>query len=114
MSIGSTYQIVRRGSIRRPDLESTLIKSAGVAYLYARDVLHDRWQLAEPVILADAWVAACYARDVIRGRWIEAEPMILANPRAAAMYTLRILSLHPWQSAIMPVEILIPVTAVRQ
>lgn len=56
------------------------------AYLYAADVIGDRWREGEPAIAKDPVLAYLYARYVIGGRWPEAEPTIVKDPQRAYLY----------------------------
>jgi len=55
--------------LRIPELEPTIIQDAEYSYLYARDIIKGRWELAEPIISKDAHCSYLYAKNIIKGRW---------------------------------------------
>jgi len=61
---------------RIPKLESLISQDCHASYWYAKDVIKDRFILAEPIISKDVYYSYSYARDVIKGRFILAEPAI--------------------------------------
>jgi hypothetical protein len=73
-------------------LEPFIIKGPYCAYLYARDVIKDRWIEAEPIIINDSSWAYYYARNLIKGRWIEAENIISTNSEYAYRYALQVIN----------------------
>lgn len=71
---------------RNNDFESCIVQDAQYSYLYARDIIKDRWLEAESVIMQDVYYAHLYARDIIKGRWQEAEPTIMKSPSCLLRY----------------------------
>lgn len=70
---------------RDKKLEEIIIQDAFTSYLYAREIIKDRWFEAESNI-AKSSCAIQYARDVIKGRWSEAEKIISKSPRDSFIY----------------------------
>jgi hypothetical protein len=71
---------------RWPEAEPIIATDLGVAYVYASEVIEDRWPAIEKYILKDPHNAYKYASEVIEDRWPEAEPIIMTNPREAYEY----------------------------
>jgi hypothetical protein len=67
-------------------LREFIMHDAQLAYLFARNVVGDRWPEGEPVVMRHAWAACLYARDVIKSRWLEVEPVIAQDDWAAHQY----------------------------
>lgn len=78
--------------------ESIILTHPLYAYLYARDLIKDRWIEAEPVILTDANYCCYYSLMVIKGRWIDAERIIYTNAYASFLYSINILQ-ERWYEA---------------
>lgn len=68
-----------------------LIKSPGLALMYAKDVLDEPFPAGEKIIATDANAAIIYASSVLNGRFPAAEPTIAANPLLAAIYAKDVL-----------------------
>jgi hypothetical protein len=99
-----------RGPIRSPELEKEIfsneilytlyldelckeqcwycegVDAAGLAYLYAVDIIQGRFIEAESIIATDPKTAFDYAVYVIKGRQPAAEPVIANDPRHAYYY----------------------------
>lgn len=52
---------------------------AWLAYMYASDVIDDRWLEAEPIVVTDSKWTYYYAVRVIKSRWPEAEDVIATS-----------------------------------
>jgi len=63
-----------------PEAEERIATDPEWAYSYARDVLKQRFLIAEPTIAQSPEWAFKYARTVLGNRWPEAEETILADP----------------------------------
>lgn len=74
-----------------PAGEKIIATDANAALIYASSVLNGRFPAAEPTIAADPILAATYAKDVLQKRWPEGEPAIVKDPSAAAMYAATVL-----------------------
>ena len=59
--------------------EYAIMNSPSWAYLYAKDIIKDRWPEAEPVIMTDPKYAYYYTIKIIKGRWEAAEPVIMKD-----------------------------------
>ena len=69
---------------RFPAGESLIAKNAGLAYMYALNVINGRFLQGEDVIALKANVAIDYATDIIKGPFPKGEPAILASRLADA------------------------------
>ena len=78
----------RKTFTRTREIEDIILTDPIFAYLYACDILRDRWKKAEHIIATDPESAFCYAKDVIKGRWIEAEDVIASSNKHNQMYLL--------------------------
>ena len=67
-------------------------------YMYARDIIKDRWLEAEEYIKKDPEYAHFYAKNVIKGRWPEAEEYIKKDSRWACRYAENIIK-GRWKEA---------------
>jgi len=68
------------------ELEPLISKDAYWSYLYARNIIKGRWELAEPFILKDAYYSYLYALNVIKGRWELGEPTISKDAKYSYWY----------------------------
>lgn len=62
-----------------------------LAYLYAKNILNDRWKEAEHSVLMEPECIYHYAADVIKGRWAEGELAIQNSATYAAEYAITVL-----------------------
>ena len=56
------------------------------SYLYARQSIHNRFELGEKAIATDAFYSYMYSRYVLRSRFKLGEPVINANVEYAYKY----------------------------
>jgi len=84
------YRYAMEEGERTPELEEIIAKSpgrsAGMAYLYAVNVIKGRWPEAEDVIAKESYTSYIYARDVIGDRFPEGEEKIKQHPKYAYLY----------------------------
>jgi len=76
---------------RKDELEIALAKDFHWAYLYAFNVINQRFLLAEPTIAKDPHSAYMYASVVVKGRWVEGELAIAENAFVSTMYAKHVL-----------------------
>jgi len=86
MTPQEAYCKAKNLGLRIPKLEPTIIQDAEYSYLYARDIIKGRWELAEPIISKDAFYSYRYATDVIKDRFIIAEPTISKDAQYSYYY----------------------------
>lgn len=74
-----------------PDLRKYIANSSYDSYLFARDVLHDRFPEGEGMIIQTSILALDYAVSVVKGRFPEGEQVIASHPSDACMYAIEVL-----------------------
>jgi hypothetical protein len=62
-----------------------------LAFLYACEIIKDRWPSAEGIIIASPHTSYFYAEYVIKGRWPEAESVIATTAISAYWYADRVI-----------------------
>jgi len=68
------------------DLEEVLATDAEYSYMYARDVLDDRFPAGEDAIATDAYNSYLYAQWILGGRFELGEAEIMTDPESAFLY----------------------------
>ena len=81
------YAKYTMGGKRCPELEYFIAKSPKYSYLYANNILKDRFWKAEPTIATKVDWAVPYAINVMGARWKEIEPMIHQFPYFVDQYS---------------------------
>ena len=66
----------RKTFTRTREIEDIILTDPIFAYLYACDILRDRWKKAEHIIATDPESAFCYSIHAIKGRFKKAEKVI--------------------------------------
>jgi len=74
-----------------PKLEPAISKDAYCSYYYARNMIKDRFILAEPTISKDTAYGYYYARDIIKGKFSLAEPTIGENTYFSYWYARNVI-----------------------
>jgi len=86
MTPQEAYRKAYNSGKRIPELEQTISKNAEYSYYYAKDVIKDRFIIAEPIISKDAEWSYYYAEDVIKGKWEIAETTISKDAEYSYLY----------------------------
>ena len=73
------------------DLEPIIAKNAEYSFLYAIEVLDDRFELGEKAIAKDYYLAYRYAKLILNGPFNLGEPVIAKNEFYSKTYTRDIL-----------------------
>jgi len=68
-------------------------KFAMYSYLYAKNIIYNRFLEGEPAIATDAELSYLYANNVINGRFLEGEPAIEKNKFYSELYKQDLLEL---------------------
>lgn len=76
---------------RSTELEQIIATDARMSFMYAANVIEERFILGEPAILQNARTSLSYAKDVVRGPWPEGEAIISTDPQCAYEYARYIL-----------------------
>ena len=73
------------------DLEPIIAKNAEYSFLYAIEVLDDRFELGEKAIAKDYYLAYRYAKLILNGPFNLGEPVIAKNEFYSKKYTQEVL-----------------------
>jgi hypothetical protein len=79
LSAKEAYDYVKATNDRLPEAEDIIKDDFFFSYLYAKNILHDRFHKGEYAIVEQIRLAVDYAIDVIYNRWPEAEEKIRGN-----------------------------------